>query len=208
MLGQVRGFAGRAGTFCSLSWLRLVTLVVAACVLAGCATQTPSPSAGLQGELSRFGRFALKVEQFGRDPEAVQGGFTWVDTGTRLNLDLTNPFGTILARVVVEPSGSTLTRSNGEILQAATPDALVELVLGQAIPVQGLRDWLRRDINQQVLSRMTQVTRDPQGLVQSFEQNGWRVQRSRFDALGPQLLVLSRNDQGKSIAIRLIVDQP
>ncbi len=208
MLSQVRGLPQRARTLFSLSWLRWLTLLAATCILAGCATQAPSPSIGVQGELSRFGRFALKVEQFGRDPEAVQGGFTWADTGTRLNLDLTNPFGTILARVVVEPSGSTLTRSNGEILQAATPDALVELVLGQAIPVQGLRDWLRLEINPQALSRMTQVTRDPQGLVQGFEQNGWRVQRSRFDALGPQLLVLNRNDQGKSIAIRLIVDQP
>jgi outer membrane lipoprotein LolB len=185
-----------------------LTFFAAACVLAGCATQAPSPTAGSQDELFRFGRFALKVEQFGRDPEAVQGGFTWVDTGTQLNLDLTNPFGTILARVVVNQAGSTLTRSNGEILQAATPDALVELVLGQAIPVQGLRDWLRLDMTQQALSMMQQVTRDPQGRVQGFEQNGWRVQRSRFDALGPQLLVLNRNDQGKSIAIRLIIDQP
>lgn len=208
MLGRDRCFTGWARTLCSLSWLRFLTFFAAACVLAGCATQAPSPTAGSQDELSRFGRFALKVEQFGRDPEAVQGGFTWVDTGTQLNLDLTNPFGTILARVVVNQAGSTLTRSNGEILQAATPDALVELVLGQAIPVQGLRDWLRLDMTQQALSLMQQVTRDPQGRVQGFEQNGWRVQRSRFDALGPQLLVLNRNDQGKSIAIRLIIDQP
>lgn len=177
-------------------------------MLSGCATQVPGVASVSMSDLSRTGRFALKAEEFGREPEAVQGGFTWIDSGQRLTLDLTNPFGNVLARVVVDSGIATLIRSNGEILQAATPDELVAMVLGQSIPVQGLREWLRLRLPDRAIAAMTGVTRDAQGYVDAFNQNGWRVQRSRFDERGPRLLVLSRNDQGKAIHIRLVIDNP
>lgn len=188
--------------------VRFLKLLVLAFVLVGCATQTPVRTSTAECELSRTGRFALKTEQFGRDPEAVQGGFAWDDSGAKLSLDLTNPFGTILARVLVVQGMSTLTRPNGEVLQAKTPDELVALVLGQSVPVQGLRDWLLLDLPVRALSSMTQISRDSEGRIQNFEQNGWRVQRSRFDDLGPRMLVMSRQEQGKTIQIRLVIDNP
>lgn len=187
---------------------RFLLWIALSIIVAGCATQPPVSTRIAGPDLSRAGRFALKAEQFGKDPEAIQGGFTWNDNGMRLSLDLTNPFGSVLARVVVDRNGATLTRSNGEVLQAATPDALVELVLGQSVPVQGLRDWLRLSMNEQSLAAMSQISRDSEGRVQSFEHHGWRVQRSRFDALGPLLLVMNRQDQSKTISIRLVIDNP
>ena len=189
-------------------YLKYLGVLVLSLVLAGCATKPTETTTTADCELSRTGRFAVKTEQFGRDPEAVQGGFTWEDYGVRLNLDLTNPFGTVLARVMVIQGASTLTRPNGEVLQASTPDELVELVLGQSIPVQGLREWLLLDMPARALTLMTKVTRDPEGRVQSFIQNGWRVERSRFDDLGPRMLVMNRESQGKTIQIRLVIDNP
>ena len=175
--------------------------------LAGCATQTPTTSEQVVGgEFVRYGRFALRAEAPNQAPEAVQGGFTWRDANGRLTLDLSNPFGNILARVSVEPNQATLTQPNGEVLRATDPDGLVQNAIGQRVPVRDLRQWLRAPLP--ALPGMQQVKRDDQGRIVAFEQNGWTVELTRFDAQGPRLLVLSRTEASQQIMIRLIVDTP
>lgn len=175
--------------------------------LFGCAVRPPvsSEAVGVD-ELVRHGRFALRAEAPNENPEAVQGGFLWRDVGRRLTLDLTNPFGNILARVDVEPGQASLTQSNGEVLRASDPDGLVQQAIGQRIPVKDLRVWLRASLR--TTSTMQHISRDDQGRITRFELSGWTVERSRFDALGPRLLVLSRVEGGKQITIRLVVDVP
>jgi outer membrane lipoprotein LolB len=176
-------------------------------VLAGCATQTSTTPEGVSGsEFVRNGRFALRAEEPNQAPEAVQGGFAWRDANGRLTLDLSNPFGNILARVLVEPGQATLTQANGEILRATDPDGLVQKAIGQRVPVRDLRQWLRSPLR--ALPAMQQINRDDQGRIVAFEQNGWTVELTRFDAQGPRLLVLSRTEASQQIVIRLIVDTP
>lgn len=176
-------------------------------VLAGCATQTSPTPEGVSGsEFVRNGRFALRAEEPNQAPEAVQGGFAWRDANGRLTLDLSNPFGNILARVLVEPGQATLTQANGEVLRATDPDGLVQKAIGQRVPVRDLRQWLRSPLR--ALPAMQQINRDDQGRIVAFEQNGWTVELTRFDAQGPRLLVLSRAEASQQIVIRLIVDTP
>ena len=187
-------------------WGKRFAAVMILLWLTGCAAPVPDSNTAGQEAFLRYGRFALKAEDFNRNPEAVQGGFTWRDTGVRVSLDLTDPMGSVIARLIVERSGATLTRSNGEQIYAKTPDALMQAVLGQNVPVDLLRTWLRT-INTP-LPGMSMVLKDPEGRVQLFEQSGWRVQLSRFDELGPQLLVLTQSNGSKNIVIRLVVDKP
>lgn len=175
-----------------------------ACVLlAACATphRTYNDSAG--PSFDRSGRFALSVTYAGGKQDAVQGGFSWHDTGTVLMLDLANPLGNTLARVQVDADSATLIRSDGSTEQASHPDALVEQVLGSPIPVGGLRDWLRGDTGN---DKVLHLQSNPDGKPASFTQNGWRVQLSRYDAQGPALLQLNRNDANRTISMRLVVD--
>ncbi len=188
------------------SWFRALVVSGSLLLLAGCAAPVTEVASTNRNELLRYGRFAMKADDFNRPPEAVQGGFTWRDTGARLTLDLTDPFGSVTARVVVERTGATLTRANGEVIQARSPDALMQNVLGQSIPVAALRNWLRTLTVP--AAGMSEINRDPQGRIQGFEQHGWRVQLSRFDDLGPQLLILTRSEGTRNISIRLVVDHP
>ncbi len=175
--------------------------------LVGCVTQPPTrPELAVGGELVRHGRFALRAEAPNQAPEAVQGGFAWRDANGRLTLDLNNPFGNTLARVMVEPHQATLTQPNGEVLRATDPDGLVQKAIGQRVPVRDLRHWLRVPLR--TLPSMQQIKRDEQGRIIAFEQNGWAVELARFDAQGPRLLVLSRAEASQQIVIRLIVDTP
>ena len=183
--------------------LRCLFIGLACAMLAACATP-PKPVSGVAGaSFDRSGRFALSVSYSDGRQEAVQGGFSWHDTGTILLLDLANPLGNTLARVQVEPGSATLTRSDGSTEQARHPDALVEQVLGSPIPVSGLRDWLQGDTGS---AQPPDLQTGPDGKPASFTQDGWRVQLSRYDALGPNLLQLNRNDANRSISMRLVVD--
>ncbi|NYT65486.1 outer membrane lipoprotein LolB [Alcaligenaceae bacterium] len=178
-------------------------LIVSMCVmLVACAT--PQKMAPLSSDklFERVGRFALSVQHANGKQDAVQGGFAWQDTGQQLKLDLANPLGSTLARVLVMANSAVLTRSNGSQQVASDPDALVELALGSPIPVSGLRDWLQGRAGAGAVDQQL----DDQGRVLSFVQSGWRVRLSRYDELGPALLQLNRNDALSDISVRLVVN--
>lgn len=178
--------------------------VFAMAFLAACATP-PSMPGKVQGAFDRAGRFALNVEQRDGERDSVQGGFAWRDAGRTLWLDLSNPLGSTLARVEVHPAQAVLTRSNGQTASAANPDALVAQVLGSPIPVAGLRDWLRGQTGR---SAVASVETDAEGRLSHFTQQGWQVNLSRYDELGPRLLQLKRREADRTISVRLVIDSP
>jgi outer membrane lipoprotein LolB len=187
-------------------WLRWALLAMLAFTLAACTT-TPKPIEGASPDaFSRIGRFAITVNEESGKQNAVQGGFSWSDDGRRYVLDLTNPLGSTEARVEGQPGAASLTKADGTRLVADNPDALAEDALGSSVPVSGLRDWLRGRLPAQ--PEASDVTHDELGRPASFEQGGWRAKLSRYDTLGPQLLVLERQEPGRRVTVRLVVNQP
>jgi len=184
--------------------LRLGAAAVMA-ALAACATPSQPTSSVAGDAFSRTGRFAITVMHADGQPEAVQGGFVWRDDGRNYQLDLTSPLGSTEARVDGQPGSALLTRSDGSTLRAVNPDALVEDALGSPVPVSGMRDWLRGRLS---ASPPTDLKHDAQGRPESFGQDGWQARLSRYDAQGPQLLVLRREEPRRSISVRLVVDAP
>lgn len=183
---------------------RVVVMAVACVALAACVTPSRIERSSDGDAFSRVGRFALTVTEEGGRQDAVQGGFSWLDERSRYALDLTNPLGAIQARVEGDSRIATLTRSNGEQLQADDPDGLVEQALGSRIPVSGLRDWFEGKLSRAPAA--TDVVRDDQGRLTAFEQGGWRANLSRYDDQGPELLVLERREPGRRIVLRLVVN--
>lgn len=176
----------------------LALLAVAAC------TTIPRPTGDIAADaFARGGRFAITATEADGAQQAVQGGFIWRDDGTRYRLDLTTPLGSTEARVEGQPGTAMLTRANGTSLQAADPDTLAEDALGSPVPVSGLRDWLRGNPGQPA---PTDLQNDAQGRPTAFSQRGWQARLSRYDAQGPQLLVLERQEAGRRIVVRLVVD--
>jgi len=191
-------------------WRRLARLACAALVgalLVACVI-TPRVTEPLASDdYLRVGRFALRAASLHGDTQAVQGGFVWRDSGRALRLDLHNPLGTTLARVDADFGAGTtravLTRADGSQTVAPDADALIADVLGSAIPVTGLRDWLRGRLGEPPAQ---DVVRDAEHRPESFRQNGWQVRLSRYDALGPRLLRMTREQAGDAIDVRLVID--
>lgn len=171
-------------------------------LLAACATPERIAPDG-DTAFQRTGRFSVTVEHVDGTRDAVQGGFAWLDTGTTLTLDLSNPLGSTLARVTVNNGLATLTHSNGAQEYAPDADSLVDKVLGSPVPVAGLRDWLRGRTAAGV-THDTETDSDT-GQLAGFVQNGWRVRLSRYDALGPTVLQLNRNDGTRTLRVRLAI---
>lgn len=172
-----------------------------AIALAGCAG--PARIAGEGPAFERTGRFAVNVTEAGAPIEAVQGGFSWRDTGRRLQLDLVNPLGSTLARVRVDPEGASLEHADGRSEQAPDADTLVARAIGAEMPVANLRDWLQGRTGEGTAQGLES---DAEGRPQSFVQNGWRVQLSRYDSAGPGLLRLERRDGTRQVSVRLVAD--
>jgi outer membrane lipoprotein LolB len=137
---------------------------------------------------------------------AVQGVFSWRDDGQHYVLDLRNPLGSTQARLEGGPGVASLTYANGRQMFAADPDALIEDALGSRMPVVGLRDWLRGRVY--APPTLLGMVQDDQQRPLAFEQGGWRAHLSRYDALGPRLLVLERNDAGRHMVLRLVLNPP
>ncbi|AZY48098.1 lipoprotein localization protein LolB [Bordetella avium] len=179
--------------------------VLSMAAIAACSSLPTSEGVSGADTFSRSGRFAITATQADGRQEAVQGGFTWQDNGREYILDLTTPLGSTEARVQGRPGVAVLTRANGASLQAADPDTLAEDALGSPVPVSGLRDWLRGRL---APAQPEAVKRDEAGRPTRFEQGGWSAQLSRYDAAGPQLLVLERQEPGRRIIVRLVVTPP
>lgn len=173
--------------------------------LAACAPALKQPVQE-EGTYNRAGRFALNVwdKTVDRNKESVQGGFLWLDTTQRLELDLRNPLGSTLARVVVTQGDATLIHSDGSRVTAANPDALVADVLGSEIPVSGLRYWLKGVV---APAPVQQEQRDAQGKLSSFTQAGWKVTLSDYDPKGPRKLSMVRNETLQTITVRLVINE-
>ncbi|CAM3640710.1 lipoprotein insertase outer membrane protein LolB [Bordetella sputigena] len=187
-----------------LSRWRAVMMAALCLILTACVTPGRIAGSGGAGEFSRVGRFALTVTQDDGKQDALQGGFSWLDDGRRYVLDLTNPLGATQARVEGQPGMAVLTKSDGTRLRATDPDELVADALGSSIPVSGLRDWLRGRLPQQPPA--AQVRRDDSQRPLSFDQGGWQARLSRYDDLGPQVLVLERREPDRRILLRLVVN--
>ncbi|HLR12173.1 MAG TPA: lipoprotein insertase outer membrane protein LolB [Burkholderiaceae bacterium] len=186
---------------------RLAAIIWLGLVLTACAT--PHMLEEDTAAFQRSGRFSITVTELSGETEAVQGGFSWSDSGRHLRLDLSDPMGSTLARIMVDARGATLHRSDGTQERAAHPDALVEKVVGSAIPVADLRFWLQGQTAEadtdDKAGTANQTRQDGDGHLVSFVQRGWKVELSRYDEKGPTLLRMARSDAGRRIQVRLAI---
>ncbi|WP_038369410.1 lipoprotein insertase outer membrane protein LolB [Brackiella oedipodis] len=158
-------------------------------------------------EQQRSGRFAVLVKDQANDrnKDSVQGGFIWLDQHDRLQLDLTSPMGSTIARVQARLGSATLTDSSGQTLEANNIDDLVQQALnGSPLPVSGLRYWVLGQLMPSPAA--SNVQKDAQGRLQSFKQNGWAVKVNNYDAQGPKHLNLESQKGTLKYKVQINVD--
>ncbi|MCU0950661.1 MAG: outer membrane lipoprotein LolB [Burkholderiaceae bacterium] len=187
----------------------LLAAMAALATLAGCATVPVPPPP----ERVHTGRFAATTTLDGRS-ENTTGRFTLAIAGEALTLDLATPLGSTLARIETSPAGAVLRANGGAGMQEARgrdASALAEDLLGFALPVAGIADWIAGRAAPGRPAQLTGDARQPQ----SIEQDGWRIEVLERTAAGtPRRLAFTRparaghgaTPPAPAITLRLVLD--
>ncbi|RQP23436.1 outer membrane lipoprotein LolB [Albitalea terrae] len=173
------------------AWL---AALVAAIVLAGCATQQATGPRQYSTPDSLAGRMTVKVDATptsqARNVTAV---FDLQGTPEQGKLDLSTPLGTVLAQARWAPGKVALVTSQGETA-FATLDELTREVLGESLPVAALFDWLR--------GRPWPGAPSTSDGDKAFKQLGWTVSLAQF---GDGLIAASRAE-APAVSVRAKLD--
>ena len=179
-------------------------LLLAASLLAACASVPPSRP-GSRDTVRNFvleGRFALRITMPGQTVKNSGGHLTWTHENRSDRVLLSSPLGYGLAEIETTPEISRLRTAEGKTRESSDPDALIEDVTGQRLPVSRLPAWLlgRSGGNARIES-------DAQGRPARLSEDGWQVDYSFEDdspSALPSRLTLSRNGE---IELRLRIEE-
>ena len=201
------------------------TRVIAACIvmvglliLAGCATvpRTDSPPANprdswtqRQRTLSRQPAWRMTGKLSIQTPEEGWfAGVGWEQRGERFKIDLRDSFGRVVARIEGDDQRVMLTRHDGSTTRAASPETLTRQLFGFALPVSGLRYWVRGLPGARVDSEALAATRrlDANGRLKHLEQSGWSVDYQRYQDAEPVALPGKIAVAGHELLVKLVVN--
>lgn len=166
-------------------------------VLAGCSTLTP-PDDQPTGELLA-GRMSVQVAATDTEPaHSLSASFELSGTPQRGRLDMNTPLGSTVARARWSPDAVVLDTPQGQTRHANLDD-MTRAVVGEALPVPALFDWLRGRPWPGAAS-IAAVAPEPAG----FSQLGWRVDLSRFDVAR----LVARRAAPPAVTVQVKLDTP
>lgn len=170
-------------------------MLVAACcavTFGGCATQTKSPSQGVdastkpvnaqsawqqrQTNFARMSSWRLQGKvgmQF--QEQSASFNLSWLQTGKdQYEMNIKNPLtGSIMAYLKGDRSEVTL-QTNGKTYKDASAERLLQGQLGVSLPLDGMKYWVRGIPSPD--SPVQQVKLDSQGRPESLQQSGWLIE--------------------------------
>lgn len=155
----------------------LAAAAAAALWLSGCSIVpkvTEQEAATLADAPRLTGRLGLVVPAGpGGEPRGqnVTANFELLGDPARGRLEMSTPMGSLVARVSWQPGAATVRTPDGE-RSYDTLDALTQELLGEALPVQALFDWLK--------GRPWPKTPHREMGENGFEQLGWQVDLRRY----------------------------
>ena len=171
--------------------------VCAAVVLAGCSTLT-LPDDPPRGELLA-GRMSVQVAATDTEPaHSLSASFELSGTPQHGRLDMNTPLGSTVARARWSPDAVVLDTPQGQT-RHATLDEMTRAVVGEALPVSALFDWLRGRPWRGAVS-VAAVAPEPAG----FSQLGWQVDLSRFD----EARLIARRASPPPVTVQVKLDPP
>jgi outer membrane lipoprotein LolB len=183
-------------------------------LLAACAGLKPPPSvpagsaAALQTNAAYHGRFAVRYADSNGVERNVYGNFDLQQRGDTATLQLLNPLGQTMARVVTSPSsGATLELPDRPLQAAPDVEALMQRAIGFPLPIDGLRYWLRPAPAPH--SQAQTQTNPNTGRITQIRQDGWTIDYLAYVEDTQTTLIkrlnLSRADP--TLDVKLVLDQ-
>jgi len=182
---------------------RLLALLLALALLAGCAGRAPAPeverAAGqwqAQAErLAELDTWVLVGKVGLRTPEeSTSANLDWSQHPHYYRLLISGPFGSGRSTLEGREGRFSMNTPDGR-WEAETPEALMEQQLGWSLPVSALSDWIRGLPAEDTPHRLE---KDALGFPQRLEQDGWEIAYREWmrvaDLWLPRRLVMTYDD--------------
>ena len=182
--------------------LRFGAALLACSLLAGCASVPPEQLVA-RDEVRDFtleARFALRVSLPDRAPESSGGRLDWEHKNGRDRILIANPLGVGIAEIETGPTLSILRTADGRQHESSDPDALIEQITGQRLPIRQLPDWLLGRGNP------ARIDNDANGRPARLDAAGWQVEYVYPDSAPgalPERVTLRRDGE---IELRLRIE--
>ncbi len=173
--------------------LASAALLVALAGLGGCSSMPRSPELAADAP-SISGRLALQVAAQAQQPaRSVNAQFELRGDGQLGELRLVTPLGTMAAQASWSPVRVSLVTPDG-VQVFASVDALATEVLGEALPLAALFDWLRGQPWPGAQAKPS---------ANGFEQLGWTIDLARW----PEGWVQAQRAAAPAVSLRAIVER-
>ena len=179
--------------------------VVAALLAQGCAALPAGPqgpvAAAVDGDpaFELSGRLAIRQGE-----QALSANLLWQYDGRSEEMVISAPLGAGSVQIERDAAGVTL-RSGGRVERAATAEALMRGTLGFALPLDGLRYWVRGQTGPGGVA--VRVVRDGAGRIESFHESGWDIAIPAFSAAPFDALPRRIDAASAELQVRLVIDQ-
>ena len=196
--------------------------IMAACWLAmalfltGCARFPPVPDAtSVDHKLNGFilnGRFSLTQFAHMQAEQRHSGRLYWKYEPAAVNAPeapasseilLSSPLGQGIAEIVQDAQGARLSTAEGKTFTAPDAETLTQEVLGYALPLLRLADWIRA---RPARSDAGETRRDESGRLTHLRLDGWMIDYEYANANPQSLPRRIHAQRPEEFELRLIVD--
>lgn len=180
-------------------WFLLIALLLAAC------TTLPSTPQGNREQIENFsldGRFVLRATPPAQAAQSSSGRLHWTHIRSNERILLASPLGIGIAEIESSPGKARLQTADGRTWEATSPDELIEIVTGQALPISRISAWLLGRSGQPNGTELDEAGRPSQ-----LREGGWQIDYSYDDTQASALPARINLNNGQGIELRLRIEE-
>jgi len=182
----------------------LILIATSTLVLTGCQryTQPQAPSISQTPEAAN--NFSLQGKIGVKTPgQSGSAFFTWVQQQDEFDIELSGILGVGKTQISGTPGQVTLNSAKTGLIQAATPEELLQRATGWQAPITHLVDWVQA----KPATTQAKISKDGQNRPIQFLEDGWIVDLSYNDqAQLPNKLILKQTfESGQENRITMVI---
>jgi len=182
----------------------LILIATSTLVLTGCQryTQPQAPSVSQTPEAAN--NFSLQGKIGVKTPgQSGSAFFTWVQQQDEFDIELSGILGVGKTQISGTPGQVTLNSAKTGLIQAATPEELLQRATGWQAPITHLVDWVQA----KPATTQAKISKDGQNRPIQFVEDGWTVDLSYNDqAQLPNKLILKQTfESGQENRITMVI---
>ncbi|CAB1210410.1 lipoprotein insertase outer membrane protein LolB [Acinetobacter bouvetii] len=186
------------------SKVSLTLLATSTLILSGCQQFTQPQAPNVAQIPEAVNNFNLQGKIGVRTPgQSGSAFFTWVQEQDEFDIELSGILGVGKTQISGQPGNVTLNSAKTGLIQAATPEELLQRATGWQAPITHLVDWVQA----KPATIQAKISKDEQNRPIQFLEDGWTVDLSYNDqAQLPNKLILKQAlESGQENRITMLI---